>query len=93
MLNSGKSRNVLFKIIGVQLKKVYMQKIVFTGTFSPYPCSGKGGGGLSANEIITECLLHTYNYLEPTRKTLPKKYPRFSFRFYNIDSFTYFSVT
>ena len=53
MLNSGKSRNVLFKIIGVQLKKVYMQKIVFTGTSSPHPCSGKGEG-LSANEIITE---------------------------------------
>ena len=37
--------NVLFKIIGVQLKKVYMQKFVFTGTSSPTSARGCEGGG------------------------------------------------
>ena len=45
--------NVLFKIIGVQLKKVYMQKFVFTGTSSPTSargCEGGGGGGGAKGE-------------------------------------------
>ena len=43
MLNSGKSTNILFETIGVQLKEVYMQKFVFTGTCSP-PTPAWGGG-------------------------------------------------
>ena len=47
-----------------------MQKFVLTDTSSTLPRSSSGRGGISANEIITEFLLHTYNYLQPIRKTL-----------------------